>query len=113
MVKSPVSETPTKKAYDYADPKYGVTKGSARYDPDEWERFEKLCNSRGLSPTTQIRKLVREFTDGRIVELSDLKPEALGEVQRHARQMGLELRHVIAQIVAEWVAARRRERARK
>jgi len=100
------------RTYDYADPKYGVTKGSARYDVDEWARFEKLCDSRGVSPTQQIRRLVRDFTDGRLVELNDLKPEALGEVQRHANTLGLELRNVLAQIIAEWVAAKRRERKR-
>jgi hypothetical protein len=56
---------------------------------------------------------VREFTDGRLVELSDLKPETLGEVQRHAHDMGLELRHVVAQIIAEWVGTKRRERSKK
>jgi hypothetical protein len=113
MSKSAASGSNTKKTYDYADPKYGVTKGSARYSPEEWQRFEQLCMRTGLSPTTQIRKLVREFTDGRLVELSDLKPETLGEVQRHAHDMGLELRHVVAQIIAEWVAERRRVRQRK
>ena len=100
-------------AYDYSDPKYGVTKGSARYDPAEWEKYEKLCDERGVSPTTQIRRLVREFTDGRLVELSDLRPETLGEVQKHANKMGLEMRNVVAQILAEWVAATRKERAKK
>ena len=106
--------TKTKTAtYDYADPKYGVTKGSARYDPDEWDKYEKICDARGVSPTTQIRRLVREFTDGQLVELSDLRPETLGEVQKHAHKMGLEMRNVVAQIIAEWVAVKRKDRGKK
>lgn len=115
MAKHPSEATTKTKTYnyDYADPKYGVTKGSARYDPDEWEAFEKICEQRGIPPTSQIRKFVREFTDGRLVELSELKPETLGEVQKRANELGLELRTLVAQIIAEWVATRRQERSKK
>lgn len=107
-----MATTPKTRSYDYSDPKYGVTKGSARYDVEEWARFEKICDARNISPTQQVRRLVRDFTDGRLVELNDLKPETLGEVQRHAAGLGLELRNVVAQIIAEWVATKRKERKR-
>lgn len=103
------SEEPTKTKTD--GPDYGVVRGATRYDPAEWEAFEKFCEKNGLAPGTYIKKMIRDVIAGRMVALGGVKPEALAELKKFADEMGLELPTAVERIVTDFLVARRRERA--
>lgn len=94
-------------------PDYGVVRGATRYDPAEWEAFEKFCEKNGLAPGTYIKKMIRDVIAGRMVALGGVKPEALAELKKFADEMGLELPTAVERIVTDFLVARRRERASK
>ena len=94
-------------------PDYGVVRGATRYDPAEWEAFEKFCEKNGLAPGTYIKKMTRDVIAGRMVALGGVKPEALAELKKFADEMGLELPTAVERIVTDFLVARRRERAKK
>src|SRR5690348_11591120 len=108
MKRTSEETTKTKRA---DGPDYGVVRGATRYDPVEWETFEKFCEKNGLAPGTYIKKMTRDVVAGRMVALGGIKPEALAELKKYADEMGLELPTAVERIVTDFLVVRRRERA--
>ena len=90
-----------------------ITAGATRWTQDEWDDFVALCEKKGMKPTDQIRRLVREFVAGRYVNLNGLRPDSFAELEKYADEIGVVLQVSVDRILTDFLIARRRERTSK
>ncbi len=85
---------------------------ATRYDPAEWDAFEKYCENHSLVPGTFIKKMIRDVIAGRMVALGGLKPEALAELKKYSDDFGVELHAGVERILTDFLVEHRRTRSR-
>lgn len=107
----PKRDDATTKKVDYSE--YGVVRGATRYDPAEWDAFERYCEAHSLVPGTFIKKMVRDVIAGRMVALGGLKPEALAELKKYSDDLGVELYAGVERILTDFLVEHRRSRSRR
>lgn len=81
-----------------------------RFQAEVWDKFEEWLKNRGSKIQPFMDRLIEDVLAGRYINMQQLRPETILELERSAEERGQTLEMFVSTVLSEYATAKMAER---